>query len=71
MTWLWRRDAPIRELAHALELGLGDRDLLLDLADALGQRGAVGLGHRLLDQGQHVALPDCLAEARQARFPER
>ena len=30
------RDSAFGELAHPLELGLGDRDLLLDLADALG-----------------------------------
>jgi hypothetical protein len=31
----------------------------------LGQRGAVRLRHRLLDQGQHVALPDRLPKARE------
>ncbi len=61
-----RRDGALRQAARALQLRLDHGDLLLDLADALGDGGAVGLRHGLLDGGQDLAAPDDLAQPRQA-----
>src|SRR4051795_8207017 len=59
-------DAPLGQGPDAVQLRLGDRDLLLDVADLLGNRGPVGLRQSRLDLCEHVAPLDWLTDARKA-----
>src|SRR3954447_3547914 len=59
-------DATLGQGPDAVQLRLGDRNLLLDVADLLGNRSPVRLRQSRLDLRQHVAPLDRLADARKA-----
>jgi hypothetical protein len=59
------RDAPLGQLAHALDLRLGDRDQLLDLGRALGDGDPLLGRNRALDPGENVPPSNRLAHTRQ------
>ena len=61
-----RYRAALRKRPQPREPPFRDRDQLLDLPRALGDRGAVGRRNGVLDHREHVALGDRLPEPRQS-----